>query len=141
MTSNEVVASFVAAINARDPAAMAAVMTADHCLTDGVGNHIVGIKAVLAGWHQYWASFPDYHIEIAASLGDGSFVMAHGTASASLDGNGNSKPDVAWTVPAAWRAKVVGTAISEWQVFADNLAAYCLLGIVEMKSQSLEDRG
>jgi len=59
--SPEIVAvkAFIAAVNKQDFGALSALMTDDHTFVDSGGAAISGREAMLAGWRQCFALFPD----------------------------------------------------------------------------------
>ena len=113
MNANEVLQSFVAAINGHDVELLAALMTPDHVFVDGLGNRAAGAETMKAGWRGYYAMCPDYWIRADDVVADGSLVLAVGEAGGTIDG-------VAWQTPAAWKAMIREGKVAEWHVFADN---------------------
>jgi uncharacterized protein (TIGR02246 family) len=114
------VTQFVDAINARDVAALAALMTPDHRFIDSLGTVIRGREAMADGWRQYFAMVPDYHIAVARAFVDGAEVVLMGSAGGTYSRHGEVDPSNAWRTPAAWHAVVRDSLVAEWQVFADN---------------------
>jgi ketosteroid isomerase-like protein len=117
------VRSFVAAINAHDPGAIMARCPSGHVFVDSLGNRLTGAGQLQRGWEWYFATFPDYRIEIDAVAMTSDCVLLSGSASGTHAGTGTP-----WSIPAAWKAKVAGAHITHWQVYADNKPVYEILG-------------
>jgi ketosteroid isomerase-like protein len=103
-----VVFSFNEAINARDVAALAELMTDTHRFIDSEGAAVDGKAACLDAWRGFFESFPDYRnvFDETHDVGDG-VVVVHGHSVCSfsaLDG------------PATWRAVVHDGRVDVWQV-------------------------
>jgi ketosteroid isomerase-like protein len=111
---------FVAAINARQPESLAALMSPDHLFVDSVGNRACGVATMLAGWRGYFTMCPDYWIRIDRALSGSDTVLAVGEAGGTVDG-------IPWSTPAAWQALIHGELVTEWRVFADNKPVYEIL--------------
>jgi ketosteroid isomerase-like protein len=60
----QVAEAFIAAINARDLAALAKLMSEDHRFVDAAGALHVGRGPMTSGWAQYFAAFPEYRIDV-----------------------------------------------------------------------------
>jgi hypothetical protein len=78
---------------------------------DSLGNQLSGRGQLERGWKAYFELFPDYRIELQATLASGELVLSYGVASATHATGGT-----AWQIPAAWRARVRDERIAEWQV-------------------------
>jgi ketosteroid isomerase-like protein len=113
----DTVRQFVAAINAHDVAAIAALLSDDHVFIDSLGQRVEGAQTMRAGWRGYFAMCPDYRIRLNHVMSEGDTVLASGAAGGTIDG-------AAWQTPAAWQAIVRGGLIAEWRVFADNKPVY-----------------
>jgi ketosteroid isomerase-like protein len=111
---------FVAAINAHDVEALAALMSSGHRFVDGLGNSVAGAASMRAGWRGYFAMCPDYWIQVDRSISEGDTVLAVGRAGGTIDG-------IPWQTPAAWQAVVRDGLVCEWRVFADNKPVYEIL--------------
>jgi ketosteroid isomerase-like protein len=103
-----VVIAFNEAINGRDLAALADLMTESHRFIDAAGATVDGRNACVQAWRGFFESFPDYR-NIFDDLTDvgGGVVAVRGRSECSfapLDG------------PAEWRAVVVDARIDVWQV-------------------------
>jgi ketosteroid isomerase-like protein len=115
----ETVRAFVSRINAHDAAGIVALCTCDHVFVDSLGSQLSGVDQLERAWRGYFALFPDYRVEIASMVSAGGLVLACGLAAATHEPSGER-----WRIPAAWRAKVVGARVAEWQVYADNKPVY-----------------
>ena len=113
---------FVRCINAHDPKGIVSLCTADHIFTDSLGSQVSGRERLEQAWAGYFSLFPDYRIEVAHTVCQGTLVLACGFASAT---HATSKKS--WRIPAAWRAIVRNGQIAERQVYADNRPVYDLL--------------
>jgi ketosteroid isomerase-like protein len=116
----DVFEQFVAAINAHDVNAIAALMTADHLFVDSLGNRVQGSATMRSGWAGYFTMCPDYWLKVDKIAVEGGTVLATGEVDGTIDG-------VTWQTPAAWQAIVRDGLISEWRVFADNKPVYEIL--------------
>jgi len=117
--SNEVATAFIAAINAHDPAAVRALMTADHTFTDSLGNSFSGADKMFAGWQHFFHAYPDYRITVEQSFAEESHVALFGTAEGGWRVNEAVLPQ-RWKVRAAWLAEVDADKIKRWSVFCDT---------------------
>jgi len=118
--SIELVRKTIAAINRRDAAAVAATLAPDVVFVDSHGKRFEGRDSLMLGWRNYFATFPDYKIEIdkeQPAVG-GALVLGH--ASASYHG----RADRAWRIPIAIRAETKDELVSLWHVFADTHLPY-----------------
>ncbi|HTQ54491.1 MAG TPA: nuclear transport factor 2 family protein [Bryobacteraceae bacterium] len=109
----QVVRAFVDAINRRSPDEIAGLMTEDHVFIDSLGSRVTGREAMKKGWEAYFRIVPDYSITVEETFTNGAVCAMLGTAQGSFSGKG-------WQTPAAWRAVVRDSLISEWRVYADN---------------------
>jgi len=110
-----VVVAFNEAINTRDVAALAELMTESHRFVDATLATTVGKDACIAAWRGFFDSFPDYRnvFDEVVDVGDG-VVIAHGhsvCSVAALDG------------PAQWRAVVADDKVDAWQVSEPSAGA------------------
>ncbi len=110
---------FIAAINARDLKRLAQLMTKDHSFVDATGAVHGGRETMTASWKSYFEKFPKYKIDVETTLSKGGVVAAFGWVSGSAPADARTGRSRSWRVPAAWRAVVKGSAISEWQVCCD----------------------
>ena len=116
------VEKFVAAINAHDSRRIIASCTPSHVFIDSLGAKVTGLANLRQGWDWYFATFPDYRIEIRGVMSERNAVLLHGVAAGTHAASASK-----WRIPAAWRAKVRNGLVSEWQVYADNKSVYELL--------------
>jgi len=103
-----VVVAFNEAINGRDLAALAELMTETHRFIDSAGATVHGRQACLDAWQRFFEAFPDYRnaVHTIEDVGSG-VVTVQGRSRCSflpLDG------------PAEWRVVVVGDRVDLWQV-------------------------
>lgn len=120
LTPVDVAISFVVAINAGDIHAIAARMTEDHRFVDSLGVETRGRERMCAGWEAYFRIVPDYQIEVRETFSRGNTIVLLGLARGTYTADGMLCQKNAWETPAAWRARVHGDQIAEWQVYADN---------------------
>jgi ketosteroid isomerase-like protein len=120
--ADQLLRQFIARINAHDAAGVIGLCTADHIFIDSLGNRMSGAAQLAQAWNWYFAMFPDYRIEFQTLVAEGDTVLACGAASAT-----HAPTGTAWSIPAAWRAKIAYGRIAEWQVYADNKPVYELL--------------
>ncbi len=116
----EIVRRTIEAINRRDASEVAATLAPNVVFVDSHGKRFEGREALMMGWRNYFATFPDYKIEIdkeQPAVG-GALVLGH--ASASYHG----RADRAWRIPIAIRAETVDDLVSLWHVFADTHLPY-----------------
>lgn len=106
----EIVRAFVGRINAHDVDGLTALMSEDHAFIDATGQLIVGKDIMHVGWQRYFASFPDYRIEVDDLFASDDTVAAYGHAS----GGASS-----WRIPAAWRGVIREALVAEWRVYCD----------------------
>lgn len=124
---------FVAAINRQDVDGLVALMTAEHCFTDSLGNVARGRESMRQGWTLYFQMVPDYTLEISETFVQDSAVVMLGTARGTysqafetVQATGQPTPDGTskwakrWQTPAAVRALVEDGLVAEWRVYADN---------------------
>ncbi len=120
MNPAEVLDKWLAAINAHDAAALAALMTGDHLFVDSLGNRVTGAKSMEAGWKGYFAMCPDYWVRREHAMSEGGTMLVDGEAGGTIDGH-------SWRTPAAWRIVIRDGRVAEWHVFADNKPVYEIL--------------
>jgi ketosteroid isomerase-like protein len=121
INADETLKQWVAAINAHDAGALAALMAADHVFVDSLGNRVAGASSMEAGWRGYFAMCPDYWIRGDHTMAEGETMLLAGEAGGTIDG-------ASWRTPAAWMAVIRGGRVVEWRVFADNKPVYEILG-------------
>ncbi len=95
-------------------------MTDDHTFVDSGGAAISGREAMLAGWRQCFALFPDYgSLWVRSCRAEPlSPCLARGPG-LTLE-NTELCRRTRWNGPAAWKVLVEGGRIKTWQVFADH---------------------
>jgi ketosteroid isomerase-like protein len=103
-----VVLAFNEAINRRDLAALAELMTEMHQFIDTEGATVDGRDACIEAWRGFFESFPDYRNEFddVSDAGAG-VVVARGRSVCSF---------VPLVGPAEWRAVVLGGRVDVWKV-------------------------
>lgn len=120
MSALEVALRFVDRINAHDVDGLAALLTADHRFVDSLGAESAGREPLRSGWRQYFSMVPDYQVGVARTFAEGADVVLLGTARGTYTADGTLRAANAWSTPAAWRARIRGELVAEWQVYADN---------------------
>lgn len=104
----QVVSAFNQAINDRDLAAVAALMTDTHRFVDVAGSTVEGKSACVEAWRGFFDSFPDYRNEFSHIATSGESVV---------EVEGRSVCSVAELHgPARWRAVIRGGRVDVWQV-------------------------
>jgi|JI10StandDraft_1071094.scaffolds.fasta_scaffold24689_5 ketosteroid isomerase-like protein len=98
---------FHEALNHRDLAGLAALMSENHRFIDSAGQRVDGRDAVRDAWRQFFAAFPDYRNHVETLLCREQTVVMTGRSSC-------SEPALAG--PAFWRADIVGGLVEEWRV-------------------------
>lgn len=116
----DVVLQFEQRINARDPAAIVSLLTADSVFVDSLGNRVEGREKLRAAWEGYFRMVPDYAISHEEIFSHEDTVAVFGSAGGTFSQDGQIRKENIWRSPAAWRALVKGGKIAFWQVFADN---------------------
>ena len=111
---------FVERINAHDVDGLCGLMAGDHRFTDSLGTVVAGRDTVRNGWTAYFATVPDYQLQITHRFANDSEVVLLGQARGSYASQGAVEPDSAWSTPVAIRASIRGGLVGEWQVYADN---------------------
>lgn len=130
MRPAEVVAAFVARINAHDVVGLSELMTDDHVFIDALDNRGAGRDATRAGWKEYLALVPDYWIKVDTVLEDDGTVALFGRAGGTYAGGIPRGESGRWEVPAAWLAGVRDGRVAMWRVYADNLPMRRLMGLM-----------
>jgi ketosteroid isomerase-like protein len=119
-SAERVARAFVAAINRQDVDALAALMTAEHCFIDSLGNAVRGREAMRAAWTGYFKMVPDYSIAMEEAYSNGAVVVLLGVVQGTYAADGELKPENRWQTPAALRAAIEDGQVAEWRVYADN---------------------
>ena len=120
MTPADVARRFVDRINAHDVPGIVAMLSEDHEFIDSLGTIFAGRVALDQGWRAYFAMVPDYSIDLARILEDGSTVVLLGSAHGTYAAGGELRSEFKWTTSAAFRARIDDGLVAEWQVYADN---------------------
>lgn len=100
--------AFVEACNARDGAAVAALLDPDIVFQDSRGERLVGAGEVLAAVARVNAVAPDLRVEINKTVARGGLVLMSGRSL-------TSNPALA--VATQWSAKVRNGRLVEWQAY------------------------
>ncbi len=120
MSPLELTQRFVERVNAHDLDGMAALLSPDHRFLDSLGTEARGRETLRQGWREYFRMVPDYQVEVERSFSDGPDVILVGVARGTYTADGRLSKVNAWATPAAWRARIGGALLEEWQVYADN---------------------
>lgn len=107
----EIVLAFNERINNQDLEGLAAMMTEDHTFIDSSNEVHKGKEQMVAGWKDFFESYPDYrnHFTYLETKGDRVYILGHSTCSYKpLHGS------------AIWTALVVRDRIAEWRVYMDT---------------------
>ena len=116
----QVVLEFEKLINARNPEAICAFMTADGEFIDSLDNRLQGTEKLRAAWEGYFKMVSDYSISHSEIFADGNTVAIFGSAQGTFSKDGQLRKENFWRTPAAWRAAVKDNKVALWQVYADN---------------------
>jgi hypothetical protein len=116
----ELARRFHAAINARDQAALAAMLSEDHRFVDSAGGVVSGKSAVLEAWQAFFAMFLDYRNHVEVDRAFDCEVAMRGESRCS---------DPRLEGPALWRAKTLDGLVTEWQVCPDSPENRALLNL------------
>jgi len=122
------VRAFLEAINARDPARIASLLSEDHRFIDASGATIQGREEMRKAWISYFVLIPDYAIEVEQLITSTSTVAVFGRARGTFSTDGTLRSGNRWELPAAWRAEVQDGLIQTWQVYADNEPVRQIMG-------------
>lgn len=115
----QVALEFIRAINEHDLEKLCALMTEDHAFVDSQDNKVIGKEEMCRVWKEYFAWFPDYHIELNDVLPKNEVVVITGFASGTWKNLRDEVQSNYWIVPAAFKVIVKDGKIELWQVFAD----------------------
>ncbi|MGA2754750.1 MAG: nuclear transport factor 2 family protein [Terracidiphilus sp.] len=119
-SAEAVAQAFVRAINRQDVGALAELMTEEHRFVDSLGNVVEGRDRMRAGWKSYFSMVPDYTIAVEETYCDGPVVVMLGRAQGTYAVDGRTAAENRWETPAAFRARIEGGKMAEWQIYADN---------------------
>lgn len=112
--------AFVRAVNRRDPEALAALMTDNHCFIDSLGDTVRGRDKMRAGCAAYFKMVPDYSIAVEEKCCAGPAVVLLGAAQDIYAPDRQLKEENRWQTPVAIRAPIEDGKVAEWRVYADN---------------------
>jgi ketosteroid isomerase-like protein len=111
---------WLAAINARDAAALTTLMAPDFVFIDSLGTELRGAKTMTPAWRSYFAMCSDYWIRVRDVGPTADALLLAGEAGGPIDG-------ISWRIPAAWKIVIRDRHVAEWRVFADNKPVYDIL--------------
>lgn len=120
MSPTEVVLAFIDAINSQSIDRIVGLMTPDHLFTDSLGKEIPGRRYMRDAWLGYFKLVPDYRITVAETFAEGDRVVVVGRAGGTFSPDGQLRPENRWQLPAAWRGRVDGHRVAEWNAFVDH---------------------
>lgn len=118
--SVEIVQRFNGFVNRRDIHGLSSLLDESYRFVDAVGNQSRGRQAGLIQWTEFFQKFPDYRnvFETFEARGDDVIVTGRSECSEpALDG------------PSIWRASVLDSKLSLWQVYEDTPEVRAELGI------------
>lgn len=115
----QVALEFIRAINEHDMEKLCALMTDDHAFVDSQDNKVIGKEEMCRVWKEYFAWFPDYHIELNDVLEKNDIVVITGFASGTWKNLRDEVQSNYWIVPAAFKVIIRDGKVELWQVFAD----------------------
>jgi ketosteroid isomerase-like protein len=124
MRTEQVVLSFVDAINAHDVERIIGLCAKDHCFVDAYGT-VVSADRVQSAWAAYFRFMPLYGIEVETLLCKGDTAAVFGWAWGGL--TADNLTGKSWRRPCAWRARTETNQIKLWQVYVDTKAVFDLL--------------
>jgi ketosteroid isomerase-like protein len=123
MTNKQTITAFIDRINVHDVEALGALMSDDHTFIDAHGNQVYGREKMIAGWRGYFEWFPDYYIEVTDVFEDDDKLALFGFAGGCF----KDKEGENWRLPAAWKAMVKDSRVTQWQVFADTMIPFQII--------------
>jgi len=108
---------FVEAINRRDLAKLAELMTEDHVFVDPSGERHAARETMRQGWAEYFARYPEYMIHVhEIYLDDGVVSLVGRTTGSHL---GLARLDE-FRGSVIWVARIRDDRLSEWHVLLDD---------------------
>lgn len=116
-------------INRHDVEGIMALVSDDHLFVDSLGQEVYGRERLREAWKGYFELFPDYHMDIRETFQSGRVVALLGTASGTVQVDGERPARNRWKIPAAWRAVVDQGRVVHWQVYADNEPVRKIMGM------------
>jgi len=118
--ATEVAVRFAERINAHDVEGMIALMTPDHLFVDSSGKRFRR-PAIEDGWRSYFQMVPDYWVRIEDAISKGKTAVLVGVAGGTFVPKGGvGRQENRWKTPAVWIARIEGTRVAEWRIYADN---------------------
>lgn len=120
MEPKDIILKFIEQINSQNIDGLCKLMSEDHQFIDALGSMVQGREQMRNAWTGYFQIVPDYHISCEEIIERSNVVAAFGTAGGTYCPHGALLDENKWEVPAAWRAKVVDSLVSEWRVYTDN---------------------
>ncbi len=118
---------FVEAINSHNVKIISSMMTEDHKFIDSLGKSIKGKVVATESWRSYLKVFPDYFIRIDEVVEKENKVVLLGFAQGKLSESLAKTKKRKFKVDVMLAAKLKGSLVSEWRVYADNKPVYELL--------------
>lgn len=118
-SSLDIARAYVQAINARNMAAIPALLTPDHIFTDALGARIIGARTMMMAWRHFFDLFPEYWMRVDTAMADGAQVALFGEAGGQWRVEGRVLPR-GWKVRAAWLAGIEAGKVKTWSVFCDT---------------------
>ena len=130
--------AFVERINLGDVGRLLEMMTEDHEFVDMTGDSFRGRNLMREAWTDYFRLFPDYTIQVEASMVNDSAVVLVGRSDGTLSAYGRQAlQNLDGALPgelqgrAIWTARVREGRIAQWRVCPDTSTARRCLGIGE----------
>jgi ketosteroid isomerase-like protein len=118
--ASEIAIRFAERINAHDVEGLIALMTPDHSFVDSLGKRFRR-PAIEDGWRSYFQMVPDYWVKIEDKISEGKTAVLVGVAGGTFVSEGGVRgPENRWKTPAVWIARIEGTRVAEWRIYADN---------------------
>ncbi len=111
--------AYAQAINARNLAAIRALLTPDHIFTDALGARIIGARTMMMAWQHFFDLFPEYWIRVETALADEARVAMFGEAGGRWKVEDPVLPRT-WKVRAAWLAEIESGKVKTWRVYCDT---------------------
>lgn len=115
-----VVLQFNEYINSQELKGLARLMSEDHVFIDSSDEVHEGKESMLAGWADFFASYPDYRNHFHWLESRENLVLIKGFSTCSLP---------ALDGPALWTARVRNDRVAEWRVYLDTPENRRKLGI------------
>lgn len=130
--------AFVERINLGDVGRLLELMTEDHEFVDMAGDSFRGRDLMREAWTDYFRLFPDYTIQVEASMVNNSAVVLVGRSDGTLSAYGRQSLQPhdeslaeRLQVRAIWTARVRDGRVSQWRICPDTATVRLCLGIGE----------